>query len=196
MSDLPIPDIYHLQANNCQLLHMQCHGKVTPFISWILPMLSWFYVQDSYLSCSRTILVSQFHPQEAIDTKKVHGYSQIPNRYPTQGFETSVQGRDKWYFLLYFWKEKSYHIQTVVHTLKTSVKIFQKIQLFVVFQKYNDFVVFPMHIFAVMKLGVEMSCTPASLFRPISFILKFTLNQHSHRQKTIVCTQIKLVLKK
>ena len=60
------------------------------FPSWILPMLSWFYVQDRYLSCSRTILVSQFHPQEAIDTKKVHGYSQIPNRHPTQGFETSV----------------------------------------------------------------------------------------------------------
>ena len=90
-SDLPIHDIlYCLQANNGQFLHMQHHGKVASFPSWILPMLSWFYVQDRYLSCSRTILVSQFHPQEAIDTKKVHGYSQIPNQYPTQGFETSV----------------------------------------------------------------------------------------------------------
>ena len=70
---------------------MQHHGKVTAFPSWNLPTLFWFYVQDRYLSCSRTILVSQFHPQEAIDTKKVHGYSQIPNRHPTQGFETSVQ---------------------------------------------------------------------------------------------------------
>ena len=57
LSEQPIHDIsYCLQANNCQLLHMQHHGKVTSFPSWILPMLSWFYVQDRYLSCSRTII--------------------------------------------------------------------------------------------------------------------------------------------
>ena len=74
IADQPIHDIsYCLQANNCQLLHMQHHGKVTSFPSWILPMLSWFYVQDRYLSCSRTILGSSFHSQKAIDTKKVPG---------------------------------------------------------------------------------------------------------------------------
>ena len=43
---------------------------MTPFLSWILPMLSQFYVQDRYLSCPRTILGSSFHTQEASDTKK------------------------------------------------------------------------------------------------------------------------------
>ena len=61
MADEPINDIsICLQANNCQLLHMQHHGKVTSFPSWILPMLSWFYVQDRYLSCPKTILGSSF----------------------------------------------------------------------------------------------------------------------------------------
>ena len=60
--DQPIYDIsYHLQANNCQLLDMQQHGKVTSFPSWILPMLSWFYVQERFLSCPKTILGSRFH---------------------------------------------------------------------------------------------------------------------------------------
>ena len=63
-----------------QLLHMYTqkshfHGNMTSFLSWILPMLSWFYVQDRYLSCQRTILGSIFHTQEAYDTKKVHVYS-------------------------------------------------------------------------------------------------------------------------
>ena len=72
ISDQPIHDkLYCSQANNCQLLHM----KVTSFPSWFLPMLCWFYVQDLYLSCSRTILGSSFHSQEANDTIKVHGYS-------------------------------------------------------------------------------------------------------------------------
>ena len=52
-----------LQANNWESLHMQHHGKVTSFPSWILPMLSWFYVQDRYLSCSRTILLSGHVPE-------------------------------------------------------------------------------------------------------------------------------------
>ena len=60
------------------------------FPSWNLPMLSQFYVQDRYFPCSRTILGSSFHPQEAIDTKKVHVYSQIPNRHPTCSFGTLV----------------------------------------------------------------------------------------------------------
>ena len=63
-----------------QLLHMYTqkshfHGNMTSFLSWILPMLSWFYVQDRYLSCQRTNLGSIFHTQEAYDTKKVHVYS-------------------------------------------------------------------------------------------------------------------------
>ena len=64
-----------LEANNCQLLNKQHYGKVTFFPSWILPMLSQFYVQGRYLSCPSTILENVFHPQEANDTKKVHGYS-------------------------------------------------------------------------------------------------------------------------
>ena len=96
VSDKPIHDIlYCLQASNGQFLHLQHHEKVIPFPSWILPMLSWFYVQDRYLSCSRTILVSQFHPQEAIDTKKVHGYSQIPNRYHPVYYTIVVRGGSK-----------------------------------------------------------------------------------------------------
>ena len=63
MPDQPIHKIsYCLQANNWELLHMQHHGKVTSFPSWNLPMLFWFYDQDRYLSCSRTILGSRFHP--------------------------------------------------------------------------------------------------------------------------------------
>ena len=38
------------------------YNNVTSFPSRSLPMLSWFYVQDRYLSCSRTILGSRFHP--------------------------------------------------------------------------------------------------------------------------------------
>ena len=38
------------------------YNNVTSFPSWILPMLSWFYVQDRYLSCSRTIEGSSFQP--------------------------------------------------------------------------------------------------------------------------------------
>ena len=37
------------------------YNNVTSFTSWILPMLSWFYVQGRYLSCSRTILVVFIH---------------------------------------------------------------------------------------------------------------------------------------
>ena len=59
---------------------------------------------------------------------------------------TDPSTADKWYFRLYFWKKKSYLTDC---SLYTSVKIFLKIQLFVVFQKYNDFIVFPMHMFAV-----------------------------------------------
>ena len=36
--------------------------NVTSFLSWILQMLPWIYVQDKYLTCSRTILESRFHP--------------------------------------------------------------------------------------------------------------------------------------
>ena len=38
------------------------HGKVASFPSWFMPMLSWIYVQDRYLSYPRTILESIFHP--------------------------------------------------------------------------------------------------------------------------------------
>ena len=71
IADQHINDIsYCLQSNNCQLSYMQHHGKVTSFPSWILPMLSWFYVQDRYLSCPKAIVGRSFHPQEAIDTRK------------------------------------------------------------------------------------------------------------------------------
>ena len=56
---------------------------------------------------------------------------------------------DKWYFQLYFWIYIFYIIQTVKFVQLNQCKNISKIQLFVVFQKYNDFVVFPMHIFAV-----------------------------------------------
>ena len=44
--------------------------NVTSFLSWILPMLSWFYVQDNYLSCQRTILVSIFIHRKPMTPKK------------------------------------------------------------------------------------------------------------------------------
>ena len=53
---------------------------MTSFQTQILPMLSWFYIQDRYLSCPRIILRSNFHPQEANDTKK--GIA-IPNPHQT-----------------------------------------------------------------------------------------------------------------
>ena len=37
------------------------YGNMTSFLSWILPMLYWFYVQDRYLSCPKIILGSSFH---------------------------------------------------------------------------------------------------------------------------------------
>ena len=71
MAEQPIHKIsYCLQANNWELLHMQHHGKVTSFPSWILPMISWSYVQDRYLSYPRTILGSSFHTYEASVIKK------------------------------------------------------------------------------------------------------------------------------
>ena len=54
------------------------------------------------------------------------------------------------HFQLYFWRKKSYHTDCCSYT-ETSVKIFQKIQLFMVFKKYNFFVVFCMHIFAMNR---------------------------------------------
>ena len=38
------------------------YNNATSFPSWIQLMLSWFYFQDRYLNCSRTILESSFNP--------------------------------------------------------------------------------------------------------------------------------------
>ena len=54
----PPPILLKGDAVNLTLIY----NDVTSFPSWTLPMLSWFYVQDRYLSCSRTIIGSTFLP--------------------------------------------------------------------------------------------------------------------------------------